>query len=285
MIKYNPKTWFIHIFKFYKSDTIRILAPELIIMGLLTAGICYAERNYLEDITKFKSTISIHSLVGIVLGLILVFRTNTAYERWWEGRKLWGQLINCTRNAALKINAIVKDKSDREQLREYLIIYPVVLKDHLRNRVSDDFDDSLFENNELFSHRPNFVASKIYNLLKEMLQQNKITGEEFILIDREIAQLTEITGACERIKNTPIPFSYSLFMKKFIFIYVITLPIGLIPDFGYWASLVTMFIFYVLVSLEILAEEIEDPFGMDDNDLPMDEMSKKIKNGVNEILL
>ncbi len=111
-----------------------------------------------------------------------------------------------------------------------------------------------------------------------------ISGEQFLMIDQELKEFINIIGACERIRSTPISFSYTLFIKKFIFIYVCTLPFGLIPDFHYWSIPVVMFVFYLLVSLEILAEEIEDPFGKDDNDLPTDELSGKIEESVLEIM-
>ncbi len=91
-------------------------------------------------------------------------------------------------------------------------------------------------------------------------------------------------GACERIRNTPIPYSYSLFIKKFIFIYTGTLPIAFVGLLGYFSVAVTVLVFYVLVSMEILAEEIEDPFGLDDNDLPTDELSERIKSNISKIL-
>ena len=103
MIKYNPKDWFGLIFEFHKSDTMRKLMQILVVYGIFIFIITYIEINY----TNFKSTISVHSLVGFIIGLLLVFRTNTAYDRWWEGRKLLGSLVNTSRNLALKINAIV----------------------------------------------------------------------------------------------------------------------------------------------------------------------------------
>ena len=109
------------------------------------------------------------------------------------------------------------------------------------------------------------------------------TSEEFLLIDINLKSFADIIGACERIRNTPIPYSYSIFLKKFIFIFVTTIPLALVVDFGYWSALIVAFIFYVLVSMEILAEEIEDPFGFDDNDLPTDDLCAKIRNNVEEI--
>ena len=105
MINYNPKLWFKHIFHFPKSDTIYILWKELIIIGLFSAGITYAEIEYMEDTTVFQDMIAVYSLVGFVLSLLLVFRTNTAYDRWWEGRKKWGELVNNSRNLAIKISS------------------------------------------------------------------------------------------------------------------------------------------------------------------------------------
>ena len=111
MIKYNPKNWFGLIFEFHKSDTLRKLIYVLIIYSLFSLLIVYLELHY----TNFESTIAIHSLIGFIIGLLLVFRTNTAYDRWWEGRKLVGALVNTSRNLALKLNAIIdeKDKSKR----------------------------------------------------------------------------------------------------------------------------------------------------------------------------
>jgi putative membrane protein len=124
----------------------------------------------------------------------------------------------------------------------------------------------------------------IYERLNQLRKTNLISDVDLMLLDQEVKSFTDIMGACERIKNTPIPFSYTLFIKKFIFIYILTLPLGFIPDFGYWSVLISSFVFYVFVSIELIAEEIEDPFGLDDNDLPLDELSKKIETNIDEII-
>ena len=284
MIKYNPKIWLKHIFKFYKSDTLKILLPEIILMGTYTGVICYIELNYSSNLSYFKNAISMHTMVGFVLSLLLVFRTNTAYDRWWEGRKLWGQLVNVSRNAAIKCHNMIKDDKANETLKKYISAFPVILKDHLLKRSNTPYIEEIMERNDVLVHNPSFLVNKIYAVLNDQLKKNEISQEQFMILDKEFSQYLEITGACERIKNTPIPFSYSIFIKKFIFIYCFTLPIGLVPDFYYWSVPFSMFIFYVLVSIEILAEEVEDPFGDDENDLPMEEFSQRIKANVNEIM-
>ena len=112
----------------------------------------------------------------------------------------------------------------------------------------------------------------------------KIGGIIVSPLDNELKALTDITGACERIKNTPIPYSYSLFIKKFIFVYTMTMPFGLVFEFKYWTILVSTFVLYVFGSIELLAEEIEDPFGNDTNDLPTSELTEKIQLNISRIL-
>jgi putative membrane protein len=287
MIRYNPKQWISQIFNVAKSDTLSILWKELVILAIVTGGITYLELNYFDNIGYLTQMTAVYSLIGFVLSLLLVFRTNTAYDRWWEGRKKWGELVNNTRNIAIKMSSLPISNETKSFFRKYIPDYAFVLKEHLRNGVlSDDLemDDAEFEKLKSAAHPPSYIASKLYKELDDLKKNGVISQEEFLALDGNLNALTDITGACERIRNTPIPYSYSLFLKKFVFIYVTTLPLAFVPTFGYGTVLIAVFIFYVLVSIEILAEEIEDPFGKDDNDLPTDELCGKIKANVEDIL-
>ena len=119
--------------------------------------------------------------------------------------------------------------------------------------------------------------------IEEIKNDGRISPEEFLCIDRLLNSLIDGIGGCERIKSTPIPFSYSMFIKKFIFLYVVSLPLAFVNIFGYWSAFISSFVFYALVSMEILAEEIEDPFGDDENDLATDTISERIKANCGEI--
>jgi len=237
------------------------------------------ESNYLKNITIM------HTLLGFVLSLLLVFRTNTAYDRWWEGRKIWGSLVNNSRNLALKLSALLKDEHDRSFFKKIIPAYASILQKHLSNEETGKqlFDDLDLEINH-HKHRPNQVAQMMIQKIYDLHKSGKISGDELITINTEIQSFTDICGACERIKNTPIPYSYSAFIKKFIFIYVMTLPFGYSFSLGYYVAPVVMFIFYALASLELIAEEIEDPFGGDLNDLPTKKIASNIKKHVEEIL-
>ncbi len=287
MIRYNPKSWVSQIFNVAKSDTLSILWKELVFLAVLTGGITYIEMNFFDNIGYLSQMTDVYSLIGFVLSLLLVFRTNTAYDRWWEGRKKWGELVNNSRNLSIKVESLNFPAESKRLFRKYIPDYAFVLKEHLRQGVKSDkleMDTEEFELLKGASHPPSFIATKMYSELSKLKQEKVISEEEYLALNHNLNALTDITGACERIKNTPIPYSYSLFLKKFVFVYVTTLPLAFVPTFGYGTVLIAVFIFYVLVSIEILAEEIEDPFGSDDNDLPTDDLCDKIKANVLDIL-
>ncbi len=290
MVSYDPSNWF-KALAFHRADTFRKLWPWLIAIGVFTwiVGFVELERMGLGDESLVKNLPVMHSLLGFAISMLLVFRTNTAYDRWWEGRKLWGQLVNASRNLAVKLDALVpEDKVTRAFFARLIPLFAHELRLHLQQEKTrleldskphpeiPDFDRS--------KHIPMQITQLMTERVRRMLKDSAITGEQLLTIDRELAQLLDICGACERIKNTPIPYSYSSFIKKFIVVYVLTLPFGFAFTLGWLAIPVVMFIFYVLASLELIAEGIEDPFGKDANDLPMERIAATIKGNVGEVL-
>lgn len=289
---YNPKKWFDILFQFHKSDTLRRLSLLIVIISLYTWFVAYLELNYLNlsEHPSAKNIFNMHNLLGFALSLLLVFRTNTAYDRWWEGRKLWGALVNTSRNLAIKINSLLPAdaEEDRDFFRNAIPMYASVLKDHLQSEYTryslDEVEHPELKLIDESKHAPNQVAMLMSNRLVTLHKQGKITGEQLLFVNDNMNAFTDICGACERIKNTPIPYSYSAFIKKFIFIYVMTLPFGFVFSLGYLVIPVVAIVFYVLASLELIAEEIEDPFGNDMNDLPMGKLAVNIRKHVGEIL-
>jgi putative membrane protein len=237
---------------------------------------------------KFQS--SVFSLLGIVLSILLVFRTNTAYDRWWEGRKLWGGLVNNSRNMALMTHSLLErqNTTDRSFYAKHIANFAVALKEHLRSGVKleelhhmDSLELKVYQSRQ---HIPNHIISQLYDRTQELIRNGVISGYDGIPLKSHIQAFTDILGACERIKKTPIPFSYSIYIKTFIMLYTIMLPFGLIQEFGYYTILLVMFIFYAFIGVELMAEEIEDPFGLDCNDLPTGNIATTIKNNTYEIL-
>ncbi|MBL0357760.1 MAG: hypothetical protein IPP72_13135 [Chitinophagaceae bacterium] len=294
MINYNPKDWFTFIFRFHKADTFRKLLPLIIGVSIYSGLIGYleievfrlTEKNYLKNIPVM------HSLLGFAISMLLVFRTNTAYDRWWEGRKLWGALVNNSRNFAMKLSVMLPE-SEKEQrifFRKTIPAFAYALFNHLKaehTRIElfeADAAHPVLKQIDTEKHVPNQVALLMYRHIQQLYKEEKLNGDQLIVLNAELQSFTDICGACERIKNTPIPFSYSVFIKKFIFFYTMTLPFGFAFNLGYYVVPVVALIFYVLASLELIAEEIEDPFGGDANDVPTEKIAMNIHKHVAEIL-
>ncbi|MES2777846.1 MAG: bestrophin family ion channel [Bacteroidota bacterium] len=292
MISYNTKDWLTFIFRFHKSDTFRKLWPMIVFICMYSGGIAYLEIEYwkLSDHHHVKNITLMHGILSFVISMLLVFRTNTAYERWWEGRKLWGALVNNSRGLAVKLTAMLPAAAvkEREFFRTIIPQYAVALKNHLQKestRLELDQDEHPEFNGIAYEkHVPNQIHGIIFKKVNDLFVEGKIQKEQYWMLNNEMQAYADICGACERIKNTPIPYSYSAFIKKFIFFYVMTLPWGYVFSLGYFVMPVVAFIFYVLASLELIAEEIEDPFGTDANDLPMDKISENIDKHVKEII-
>ena len=287
MIPYNPKIWFAYIFRFHKSDSFRALFPILLIIAAYSGIIAYLEIEYfkLTDTSHIKNLFVIHTTLGFVISLLLAYRINSAYDRWWEGRKLWGGLVNNSRNLAIKLSVILKEEKDLAYFRKLIPSYASMLNKHLKD---EETSMQLYEDVDLVldhqKHRPNQIAKMLFQKINDLYVSHKITGDQLIVLNIELQSFTDICGGCERIKNTPIPYSYSTFIKKFIFLFVLTLPYAYVFTLGYYVIPVVSFIFYVLGSIELISEEIEEPFGYDDNDLPLAKISQNIKRHIEEIL-
>lgn len=289
MRAYNTKNFLKILVSLHKTDTLKILFPTIFLVGIYCYGVYYLEVEYLH--LNSKSSISnigmIHSLLGFVLSLLLVFRTNTAYDRWWEGRKLWGKLVNDSRNFVIKINSILpeNDVKNRTQIAKYLRFFPHFLANHLSKEstrlvLDEDFSDL---QKELQHHPPAELVFLLTKKLYQLKKENKISDTEMLFLDTQLSGFLDVCGGCERIKNTPIPYSYSSFIKKFIIFYVMALPVANVVNLGGFMIPITMFVYYVLLSLELIAEEIEDPFNNDENDIPMEAISQNIERSINLI--
>lgn len=291
MRSYNNKNW-LEVFTLYRADTLRLLWPMLLIVGVYTWGVDFwlSSQNGLAESKVLRNLTIVHSLLGLVISLLLVFRTNTAYDRWWEGRKLWGALVNSSRNLALKLHGIlpVSNTTERKFFLRLIPLYATVLDKHLKSPALalslDENDHPELNNLNFEGHVPNQVASTLVERIYSLHKTGVISHHEFLSLTAEIGSFTDICGACERIKNTPIPFSYSSFIKRFIILYVGTLPWSLAANLGFWSIPIVLFVMYALSSLEVIAEEIEEPFGIDPNDLPTEKIAENIGKNVREIL-
>lgn len=290
MINYKTNgNWFGDMRHLATSWTMVRIMRSVLAIGLYALIVCILMEDYGMNQYNSMNT-SIFSLLGVILSILLVFRTNTAYDRWWEARKQWGALVNNTRNLAIYIHSMFpkQDQEIRRFMATHISNFCIALVEHLRD--GTQLDKLIFVSKpelkvyESKNHIPNHIALEIFDRIAMAHREGEINEGDYINIKAQHQSLLDILGACERIKKTPIPFSYSVYLKVFITAYGILLPFALVSTFHMAAVPVAMFIFFALLGVELLGEEIEDPFGLDCNDLPTGDIAHTIKGNVFEIL-
>jgi ion channel-forming bestrophin family protein len=286
MISYDPKNWMRVVLEFPRSPVFRTLFLDVIGAGLYAALVVWVETDYFRVAVPLGP--SFLSILGIILGLLLVFRTNTAYDRWWEGRKLWGQLVNVSRGLAHALDAqLPADAHDRRvRYADVLAHFPDTLATHLRRPRADDSDDPVAPVRVAEgTSAPNRLVQCLHRDVALDVSTGRLPTDARVALQPMLTAFDDITGACERIRNTPIPFSYSSYIKQFVLLYALILPFGLVKEFGYGTVIASMFTFFATMGLELLAGEIEEPFGSDRNDLPLDQIAARIAADVRALLL
>jgi ion channel-forming bestrophin family protein len=221
-----------------------------------------------------------HAALSLILGCLLVFRTNAAYSRWWEARTLWGNLINASRNLSIKLTTLIPlSREDASSLESLIIGFPRNLKMHLR-LPSQAVEDS---DNQEFVHGPTQTVQRIYSWLGNQRRNRTIEGEELRAIDIELAKLLEICGGCERIARTPFVRSYRIFARQCIALFLLSFPWGVAHDFQWWTVPLTIIVAYFMIGMEIVAEHVEEPFGLNEDDLDLDGMCVTIQKSVQNV--
>ncbi len=290
MIYYKTNgNWLGDIRHLFTSYTMKRVSRASCLMALYTALLATLQA-VLNVESPWHMGTSIFSVLGLVLSILLVFRTNTAYDRWWEGRKQWGALVNHTRNLAIAVQVTFpeNDLTSRKRMAQLISNFCLAFKEHMRSGPKlEELVDLSPEEAALYGrkkHLPNYISQQIHALVEEQHRSNAITPYDHLNIKPHTQALLDILGACERIKKTPIPFSYNVYLKIFISVYGLFLPMALLPDFGFWAIPITALAFFAFMGMELMASEIEDPFGLDCNDLPTGDIALTIKANVYEIL-
>ena len=224
-------------------------------------------------------------LNGLVLGFLIAFRNNHAYERWWEARRHWGQLINDSRNLCLKVRALNGiESTERDSIGRLVIAFGIAVKNHLRR--GNGSDELPIENEpaKAQGHQPLQVAGAIYETLTRWQSEGRLDGWTLLWLNSEVKSLMDICGACEKIRNTPLSSSYRALLRHGIALYLAIAPFYLIEDTGLAGLPMFVLAAYFLLGIELVAEEIEEPFGEGGDNLPLERYCATIEASVGEIL-
>ena len=234
----------------------------------------------------FSSTTSIVSIIGSALGFLLVFRINASNERYWEGRKLWGAMINTCRNLARSAEIhLSNDRQKQEEVIVWIIVFAYSTIEVLRKRKGIGPMARRLPSREVewvlaCDHVPYAVATRITGLLQKAMQEKTIDPIVYLSMDNMVKELIDILGGCERIHNTPLPFSYMVHLRRALVFFAVALPFGIVSPHWYTSVAECMLVNFIFFGIEEIGVEIEDPFGEDDNDLPLERFCETIERNL-----
>jgi ion channel-forming bestrophin family protein len=288
MIIYQSGNWLALIRQFHQSDTIKDLGGKLVIVALYVTAFAIIDLHFLKERPPVNP--SYLSTMGILLSLLVAFRTNKAYDRFWEGRTLWGSLISACRNCAIIAHSVLPRDDERNRLffARMLTNYAGALRDHLRGGVDlrqlEPMEAEVHKTVARQRHKPTAIASELQVRFEELRRAGVFADIHLLAWQAEHDRLLQINGGCERIYRTPIPFSYSFFIKLFISAYIMFMPVALLDSWGYFTIPAVLFAAYVLIGIELISEEIEEPFGWDINDISTGQLAHSIRVSVHELM-
>lgn len=288
MIIKEKSNWFKMLFEWHGS-VLPQLMPRLILLLLFSILVVYFKPFLLEHNLHINP--NIFTLFGIALAIFLGFRNSVSYDRFWEGRKLWGALLNDTRSLARQSHSLI-DCSDynekREEFINLLIAFVYSLKHQLRHTDAKDdiarlVSKDLANNLNEVHFKPIIILRELGNWIKRAKKEGKLDSIGQMAFEENLNKLSDIVGGCERISSTPIPYTYSVLLHRTVYIYCFMLPFGFVETLGWVTPFAIVFIAYTYVAIEAIADELEDPFGTQPNDLALDTMSQMIENTLLEI--
>jgi len=268
--------------------------PLVLTFGVIAIGVWLLAR-VIEKLLNVWCALEImpFEFAGVALGVLLVFRTTAGYDRWWEARKLWGGFVDRTRN--LVISALSYGPSDpewRDKFVRWVAVYPHVCRHILRGERPGSEVNNLLgsldaESVAAAQHMPVYVSARLAELLRVACDRFGMDRFTFLQLDRERVLLIDNFGGCERIRNTPVPKAYSLKIRHFIFLFLVSLPIALLHrlESDWLIPLITMLVAYPLVSLDQLGVELENPFSTHNlSHLPLNDLCTTIEQNLFAVL-
>ncbi|MBA2542344.1 MAG: hypothetical protein H0V17_22065 [Deltaproteobacteria bacterium] len=270
MIDYDPHRWWSHFFDL-EGSLVREIAYRVGVCALTAIGVSIAY-HYHADVAIPGVP---HALIGPVIGLLLVFRTNSANERYVEGRRLWGGITNSTRNLRRKSEQFfAAEPATVEAIIEWMVAFAWATRARLIEQKGvgtgcklpiDQQDKALAA-----GHPPTYCASQLARILLDARQRGVITDIQHQMLDADVQALVDHLGGCERILSTPLPFAYAVHLRRALVLYCGSLPFALVDLFHEWTVVVGVVMAYILIGIEEIGTEIENPFGQRHNDLPLD---------------
>ncbi|TXI22840.1 MAG: hypothetical protein E6Q61_08280 [Nitrosomonas sp.] len=293
MIVKDKVSWVRLLFHFRGSSFMETW-PRILTVTVTASIVTYIELYY--SIQAYTLTTTPFLLIGVALGIFLGFRNSASYDKFWEGRKLWGALVNTARSLTRQICHMTDSKQSYETLQPFqtmfvkrIIAFAHALRCHLRNQEPFEEIKKFLPADDYAAvtaakHRPLIILQQLSRDLAIARDRRWLSEYNHPFLEAQLNEFSNILGGCERIKNTPIPFSYSVLIHRIVAAYCLSLPFGLVETTGILTPVVVLMISYAFFELDAIGDEIESPFGLQPNDLALTAISRNIEINLLELI-
>ena len=280
MIIRNKNNSFKLLFAWHGTILPKVIVALLVVVCISAILVYLAARHFVAvpEVPSIGFTI-----FGVILSIFLSFRNTACYDRWWEGRKLWGALIAATRHIAR--DTYVLEDASRDLFIYRVMLFTHLLRDRLRKcsndfehyRAQTGFSDQQWQALNSHINPPQYVLEQLQKDIARLYQQGKITDIIYSGLTKHTIALGDIHAGCDRISSTPLPFSYSVLLHRAVYSFCFILPFSLEASLGIWTPVIVALIAYLFLGLDALSAELEEPFGEQENDLPLDSIVRNIE--------
>lgn len=282
----RPRPNFLKLFFVMRGSIVPRILPQIIGFAIYAAAVVAVVQ--VADLPMQDFNIAPFGLIAVTLSIYLGFRNNAAYDRWWEARKIWGQLVYEIRNLARASGGLVADRAEWRALLMDALAFCHLLRGHVRNVDALDkvreFAGQGADTVAAFANKPDEMVRRMGARIARLRDAGTIDTLSYRILDERLAAVSAVQAGCERIAGTPLPFAYTLLLQRTAYIVCLLLPFGLVTSTGWATPLFTALIAYTFFGLDALSEELEDPFGTEANDLALDSLCRVCEISVFEAL-
>ena len=275
---------FLRLFFVLHGSILPAIAPQLVAILILSTALVLAHHFYPRVIPTYNNGTAF-MMLGIALSTFLGFRNNACYDRWWEGRKVWGKIISGSRDLIRQTAILTEHETERKTLLKLTSAFSHSLVDHLKGTSSlpsliSNYPEKFIRAYQESHNKPSFILNEISKCLATLHSQKALSDIQYQMFDKSLTELNENQTSCERLNNTRVPFAYTLLLHRTAYIYCFLIPFGFTDILGWWTPVASLLVAYTLFGLDALSDELERPFSNIDNVLPIYAMATIIERDV-----